>query len=215
MAFIRCCMRGNAKATMGGPPAFREMRESDGGEAVALRSRQENPMRPCTQELLFEAVENGEREEVRRHVESGFDINCIDQEDGYTALLLAAELGKPAIVEELLAAGAALDAKDSFGRTALYASAVAGHTEVVDALLRAGADVDGADDDGRTPFWASMALRHLDVAALLLGTGRVDIDARDTSGKSPLSYAVDSGHADCIDFLRANGALDGGGRLNL
>lgn len=148
-------------------------------------------------------------------MESGFDVNVIDHEDGYTALLLAAECGKIDVVDELVSAGAILDARDSFGRTALYAAAVAGHVDIVAMLLSAGADANAADDDGRTPFWASLALRHLDVAALLLDKARVNIDARDKSGQSPLMYAVESGHADCIDFLQARGAKDSGGRLNL
>lgn len=153
---------------------------------------------------------------MRRHVESGFDVNVIDEEDGYTALLLASESGQRGVVEELVMAGAYLDAKDSFGRTPLYAAAVAGHKDVVEALGRAGADANASDDDGRTPFWASLALRNLDVASLILQMGHVDIDARDHSGKSPLKYAVESGHADCITFLQAHGAKDDGeGRLNV
>jgi len=98
-------------------------------------------------------------------------------------------------------------------RAACYAAAVAGHSDVVDALVRAGAKADAEDDDGRTAFWACCALRHLDVAAKLLDASPGVLDKRDHSGKSPLQHAVEAGHADVIEFLRARGAKDAEARL--
>lgn len=207
MAFIRCCVRGGVKSAQLSPPQFQQLRD----ESDQAQYKETNPL--CTQELLFEAAENGDREVVRRHIDSGFDVNVVDPEDGYTALLLASECGQLGVVEELSTAGVRLDEKDSFGRTAIYAAAVAGHAEVVAALVQAGADATIADDDGRTVFWAALALRHLEIAELLLEMARVDVDACDNSGTSPLMYAIEAGHADCIRFLRDHGAAYSGGRL--
>ncbi|KAJ8599135.1 hypothetical protein CTAYLR_008286 [Chrysophaeum taylorii] len=204
MAFMRCCIRGSGQGR-----GSREMRY-DLVDATPRSSEKKSSSSKSklSQEALFEASESGNREEVRRHVEDGFNVNVVDQEDGYTALLLASECGKLGVVEELVHAGAALDAKDSFGRTALYAAAVAGHADVVALLSHAGADANAADDDGRTPFWATCALRHLQVASFLLDVAGVPLDARDHSSKSPLAHAIESGHADVIDFLKQRGAKD-------
>mmetsp|Transcript_16031 Transcript_16031/g.50256 ORF Transcript_16031/g.50256 Transcript_16031/m.50256 type:complete len:229 (-) Transcript_16031:148-834(-) len=185
-------------------------------ESPKLIDAREERSEICSQEMLLEAAEKGDREEVRRHVESGFDVDVFEEEDGYTPLLLAAECGHLNIVDELLRAGAKTDAKDAYGRTALYAAAVAGHKDVCRCLLRHGANPDARDDDSRTIFWAVLALRHCDMAQLLLDHAAVDVDAADASGRSPLTYALDCGHADVIDFLKQHGASDDTeGRLSL
>lgn len=195
MAFMRCCIRGaasRAKSPPNGPAP----------EQVSLT------MDNLSQVALFEAAENGDRDEVRRHIEGGFDINAVDPEDAYTAVLLAAECGKIGVVQDLVEAGADVNARDSFGRSALYAAAVAGHVDVVTFLCHAGADAGVRDEDGRTAFWACCALRFIDVAEVLLDVAKVDIDVCDHSGMSSLQHATDSGHADVIDFLKSRGAQD-------
>lgn len=61
-------------------------------------------------------------------------------QDGYTALMRAAETGRVNTVRGLLKRGANVNAQDSFGRTALMVAAALGHVEVVKALLAARAD---------------------------------------------------------------------------
>lgn len=77
-----------------------------------------------------------------------------------TALMVAAALGYPDMVERLLAAGADVNAADAHGHTALHAAAqyCFGSNDslrarrLLDLLLTRGAAVDTADKDGATPL---------------------------------------------------------------
>jgi hypothetical protein len=77
-----------------------------------------------------------------------------------TALMVAAALGYPEIVERLLAHGADIQALDARGRNALHAAAQFGfeHNDslrvrrLFDALLKHGAAVNHADAEGKTPL---------------------------------------------------------------
>ena len=77
-----------------------------------------------------------------------------------TALMVAAAMGYPEIVEMLLEAGAELGAVDARGRGALHAAAQFGfeHNDslrarrLFDVLLKHGADINRADNEGMTPL---------------------------------------------------------------
>jgi|GEM_PF-1825413 len=70
----------------------------------------------------------------------GADINASDI-DGMTALMRAAEFGRPRMAQALIERGANLDAVRADGFTPLLLAAFFGHSEVVKLLVEAGADV--------------------------------------------------------------------------
>ena len=43
---------------------------------------------------------------------------------------------------------------------------------------------------------------------LLLGTGKVDIDSKDNSGRTPLSWAAENGHEAMVQLLLGTGKVD-------
>ena len=86
-------------------------------------------------------------------------------EEGTTALMQAAANDVEA-VDDLIAGGADLEARDSEGLTALHWAAAWGGPEAVDRLVRAGADVDARTPYGFTPLRMAESRDRPTVAAL-------------------------------------------------
>lgn len=81
---------------------------------------------------------------VQRCLDAGFDANARDEE-GWTPLRFAAQLGSPDAVRVLLEASAELGAQDKHGGTPLFGAVFNSRATTVRALLDAGADVNGPD----------------------------------------------------------------------
>jgi len=90
--------------------------------------------------------------------------------DGATALIVAAYLGKCGHVQLLIAAGAQLEAVNSYHRTALHYASMAGHVEIVKTLLAAGCRTDVIDKHRRSAAGWAVERRHWRVAELLAQT---------------------------------------------
>lgn len=87
------------------------------------------------------------------------------------ALGRAAESGDAARACELLAQGAAADARLEGGATALMRAAARGYADVARALLDAGADVNARRADGFSPLVLAVFFGHEEVVRLLLERG--------------------------------------------
>lgn len=92
-------------------------------------------------------------------------------EDINTELRRAAQSGDTHKVQELIAAGADVNAEDKYGKTALMKAADLGHTETVKALLAAGADVNAKRKDGRTALIFAERRGHTKIVELLKKAG--------------------------------------------
>ena len=122
------------------------------------------------------------------------------------------ESGALAVIRELLAMGADVDAQNDGGWSALARAADAGHATVVQALLAAHADADtvcacrGFNDGNYSPL-AMAALRgHIDVATRLVRAG-AKVNTRTTNGTSPLMLvASNSGSPPLLLLLLDAGA---------
>ena len=91
---------------------------------------------------LLKAARGGYETEVRQLVACGSDMTITDRH-GRTPLHYAADRGHAAVVEQLLAARAAVDAKDKHGgETPLHRAASEGRVAVVEQLLAVGANVE-------------------------------------------------------------------------
>ena len=82
-------------------------------------------------------------------LEQGADVAAAE-DDGVTALILAAAGGHEAVAQLLLQHGADVTAANNNGATALIRAAANGHEAVAQLLLQHGADVRAAMHDGRT-----------------------------------------------------------------
>ena len=155
----------------------------------------------------------------------GADVNTKDEE-GLTALHLAARQGRKDAVELLLANGANINARliGWPGWTPLHEAATANHKEVAELLITKGADTNancaraGGGRFGGTPLHEAVFEGHRDMAELLISKG-ADINAKQSGGLTPLDVAAFVGHKDVVELLIVRGAdvniRDRGGRTAL
>ena len=97
---------------------------------LRLQVQAAKPARPAmSDEEFVELCKDGKSTEAEEALRNGANVNAKD-EDGRTALHLAAFNGHADIVEALLRHGADVNAKDKDGYTALHWAATLGHAEV-------------------------------------------------------------------------------------
>ncbi|CAD7698855.1 unnamed protein product [Ostreobium quekettii] len=120
-------------------------------------------------------------------------------------LVLAANHGFLADVEQLLGGGAQAAARDKAGICAIHFASRKGHAAVVQLLLSRGVDIDAEDPGGRTPLHYACAGGRGDVAKTLVKKGAW-LDAYDARDDSALHLAVRGGHAPIVKQLLMGGA---------
>lgn len=137
---------------------------------------------------LFEACKTGDAVRVKKLI-TPQTVNARDTAGRKsTPLHFAAGYGRREVVEILIAAGAALQARDDGGLQPLHNACSFGHADVVRALLAAGAAPAARDNWGYTPLHEAAAKGKVDVCVALLQHG-ADSNIRNTEGKTPLDLA--------------------------
>ena len=123
------------------------------------------------------------------------------------ALHHAAETGHIMRVHDLIAAGAALEARDKDGKTALMLAAEYNRTSIVRALLTAGADKEATDNEGNTALMLAAQRGETCSMQALLDAG-ANLEARDGDGKTALIHAAANAcdGEECVYELIAAGA---------
>lgn len=122
------------------------------------------------------------------------------KEDGWTALLLAADGGHEKVVALLLQADEAVNKADENGETALHQAAGKGHEKLVELLLRTGADVDKASKNGWTALHGAAGGRHEKIVELLLQAG-ADVNKSSEGGWTALHQAATNRQAEVVRLL--------------
>ncbi|KAL0631449.1 hypothetical protein Q9L58_009681 [Maublancomyces gigas] len=128
-----------------------------------------------------------------------------------TPLQFASEVGHARIVQQLITAGANINAEPGkhHGRTALQAAAGAGHNEIVELLLSTKAEVNAEPGEyhGRTALQAAAEGGHLGVVDRLLEKG-ADVNAAPSKhkGRTALQAAAGGGHLKVVNRLLEKGA---------
>ena len=114
---------------------------------------------------LMSAVSNHNLEIARLLVQRGIDANAADKEE-WTALHFAAQVRDGVMVGELVAAGAALEAKDVNGNTPLWRAVMAaqGRGDAIEALLKGGADPDQENNKKVSPRALASRIANYDLA---------------------------------------------------
>ncbi|HEY9231514.1 MAG TPA: ankyrin repeat domain-containing protein [Blastocatellia bacterium] len=162
------------------------------------------------EDSFIEAARKGRQQTVAARLAAGANPN--DSRLSTTVLMYAAKEGHADIVQELLNAGAKLDAKDNDGDTALMYAAIDGRVDVVRALFNAGANVNAVNNRGDTPLLAAALRGRTEVVRLLLVAGDADVNAKNQKGQTALSLAEAEGHREIVRLLKDAGA--GRGKLD-
>ena len=112
--------------------------------------------------------------------------------------------GSATIAATLIAAGAAVNAKNRYGWTPLHRAAN-GNVSVVSLLLAAGADVNAKNNDGTTPLHRAVNHGRAAIAATLIAAG-AEVNAKSNNGDTPLHRIAGGDRAAVAAALIAAGA---------
>ena len=171
--------------------------------AAAARARKER-----LNLMLYNASLRGEVHLVQGLIAQGAEVDKHWAERfGTTALHAAAQHGKVAVVEALIAAGCQLEAETSLGATACYLAAQLNQVEVLRRLIRAGVDVNRATSDslGTRPLGSAAAHGNAAVIDCLLASGAL-VDSRNSEGCTALTLGSQQGKLEAVRSLIRGGA---------
>lgn len=173
-------------------------------------------------EALFRPAVANNLPLVKALMEFGVDLAATNEE-GETALHLAAKAGNTAIVNAMVANSSRgmkfdLEAVAKHGLTALHYAAAGGHQETVEELLGQGADPTARDSIGQTPFDWAVLNRHTGIQQVLSGAGIDD-------SVEPVGVQTEADRLECLNkalFKAVSGSrtdellsvIDQGGDVN-
>lgn len=159
---------------------------------------------------LMTAAEAGDLAAATAAMAGGAEANAAD-EDGWTALHLAALNDRAAVVALLLAqSGIDANVRNKWKSTPLMLAASRGHLEPLRLLAEhAGIDLDArADYYGRTALIEAARNGHLELVTLLLEKG-ADVNVRDKTGRNTaLIEAIKNRHDKVTLALLRTGRID-------
>lgn len=155
---------------------------------------------------LLQLIDQGDPSLVDKHwdklITQGADINAND-DNGRTALMLAAQHGHLDIVNSLINADADINAKDGSDNCAINFAAQNGNVKTITALLKHGAHLDSQLVPSLLK-WASEQ-NHPELLNILIEKG-VHNKTVDSQGNTALMLAAKNGHMDIVNSLINAGA---------
>nr|XP_019936155.1 PREDICTED: ankyrin-3-like [Paralichthys olivaceus] len=153
---------------------------------------------------LFSAVRQNQHGMVTTLIDSGANVNLCDTQ-GYTALLLAAELGHFEVFRVLLEKQAKMDATLRDRSSALHLAVHSGSVPLVQTLLEKGSDPNIAGPKGQQALHLAAQSDRSDMVGLLIKAG-AQVNAVSRDGLTALHLAGQQGHADTVIQLLQNKA---------
>jgi ankyrin repeat protein len=140
------------------------------------------------------AIEEGDTERVREWLARGAGdarLRVRGVGEPFSALVLAARVGRVDIVELLLNSGVAVDHCDYDGETAAHAATDSGHLGTLEWLVARGADLAVRDDRRRTPLHVAVDMQKERIVVALIKAGApLDIGACALSRAAAMSPRV-------------------------
>ncbi len=155
---------------------------------------------PTLSEAWVEAIQRRDVHQLTDLLRAGFaDVNLANNQ-GKTALMVAAQSADHPLCEALITAGARINVKNDNGGTPLMHAAVGGNIRIVRAMLEAGAQPDVRAVNGWTALALASAKGHIAVMDQLLLVG-ADPNMGDVFGWTPLMHAVEQRRPDAVLLL--------------
>ena len=202
---------------------------------AAQPTRDTRQTNPHAGPALVDAARAGNLDAAKQHLAAGADVDFRNQE-GLTALHMAAVKGHNKVAELLIAKGANVNTSGRLiGTTPLDSAALLGHKEMVELLIDSGADINPQIITGETPLQRAEQRGHSAIAEILrkhggkagevtlqlailkgqkdvaksLITGGADVNAKGLLGRTPLDWAIIGGKNELAELLRKHGGKTG------
>jgi ankyrin repeat protein len=136
---------------------------------------------------FLKALKKDDYAGVKSNLMQGANVNAKD-DDGRPALIIATDMGEPALVKFLLDQNAHVDETNkATGETALMRAAEAGDKVSVGVLLYYKANVNEQDKHGETPLIKASRAGRREIVKILLDTG-ADVNLQDYTGQTALDH---------------------------
>eukprot|EP00041_Stephanoeca_diplocostata_P019257 m.412441 g.412441 ORF g.412441 m.412441 type:complete len:744 (+) comp21256_c0_seq1:192-2423(+) len=153
-------------------------------------------------QCFYDAAEEGNVNQVRLYLAHHWDVVNWSDDDGDTALHIAANKGHADVVQVLLANEADPNTISRGGCTPLQWAAQYGHCDCLTQLLQSGADANAADTiGGYTPLHYAVAYTGNEACVSQLLRHGADVYAKNTDGATPLHDAAATGHVNYARLL--------------
>lgn len=149
---------------------------------------------------ITEAVAVGDAERVRELLNEGIYADVQDI-DGWTPLMWAAQDGNIEIMNILIQAGADPNIVDYYEETALIRAIYSQNVEAINFLILSGADPNMSDSSGWTPLMYAAANGVIEPVEALLNGG-ADPELKDANNFSAFLYAKKYGYNEIADLLK-------------
>lgn len=166
------------------------------------------PLPPIDRSLTVHMSESNLQKKDRmflsKVLNKGADVNST-QAGGWTALMVAAQMGEDQCARALIEMGADLHLINSEGETALMVATAARSSKVARALVAAGASVNNADVYGWTALMLSAQGGQETVLCALLDSGAF-VNQQCTDGHTALMLAAKGKSYACVKKLLERGA---------
>jgi len=112
--------------------------------------------------LLLEALEQGNVESVKKHIEEGMNVTML--RNGVTPLMIAASKGHREVAEVLIQAGVNINERSDEGWTALHKAAFDQQDAgIVELLMQSGVVVEAKNKSGKTALQLAEDKGHRDI----------------------------------------------------
>jgi ankyrin repeat protein len=168
-----------------------------------------------TGDAFLAEIKAAHMENIHYFLLAGAGPGTQNQQDGTSALMVAADSGNKAVLAALLAylqthpeeAAKDLNLQDTANqKTALIVAVEKGDPDIVSQLLAYGADTSVTDKTGETPLIVAVRHNNLKLLPILIAADAAQhqgasINLQDMGGETPLTYAIRGQNADIVDAL--------------